>query len=215
MIDKNNRLTTLFGQQVSQHIVEKLLDEPDDKPEKREVSIMFMDIRNFSSYAETKTPEEVIQFQNNFFSPIISIINNYNGITNQILGDGLMATFGAPIKEPAHAIKALKAGLEIIHKVSELYQKGVIHKVKVGIGLHCGEVVMGNIGNQLRKQFSISGTPVIIAARLEQINKEHNTQFLISKQIYDQVGQENFEFKSIGKVKVRNIGEEIEVYKVA
>lgn len=214
LVDKNNRLTTLFGQQVSQHIVDKLMTASEDKPEEREVSIMFLDIRGFSSLAENKSPEEVIQFQNDFFSPIIRIINNHHGITNQIMGDGLMATFGAPIKLANHQEEALEAGLEIIDKIRELNDRGVLPNIKIGIGLHCGNVVLGNIGNQLRKQYSVSGAPVIIAARLEQLNKEYDTQFLTSGYVHNVVGGEKFQFTRIGKVKVHNIHEEIEVFQV-
>lgn len=209
---QKNEIELLFGQQVSKKVVEALLLN-NKSPVKRTVTILFLDIRNFSVFAERKEPEEVIAYQNKLFSPLIRIIHKYNGITNQIMGDGLMATFGAPIMDEDHADNALKAGLEILDKVKQLSLEGTIPPTTIGIGGHTGKVVMGNIGNELRKQFSISGTPVIIAARLEQANKEYGTQFLISKEMYQKL--KHYPLTSMGAIAVRNIEQPIPVYKVA
>lgn len=209
-----NEIKMLFGQQVSKEIVHTLISK-NYSAEKRCVSVLFLDIRNFSIFAENREPEEVIKYQNDFFSPVIRIINKYNGITNQISGDGLMVTFGAPVKDENHAENALLAGIEILQKVKEMSDSGKIPETRIGIGAHTGDVVMGNIGNELRKQFSISGTTVIIVARLEQFTKENNTQFLISQELYNSLNQSKSGFNKIGKIKVRNIKRRIQVYKVA
>ncbi|HHP7242982.1 MAG TPA: adenylate/guanylate cyclase domain-containing protein [Cyclobacteriaceae bacterium] len=214
LISQKIEIESLFGQQVSKKVAETLLaDNYTNK--KREVSILFMDIRNFSTFAEHHDPNEVIEFQNRFFGPIIRIIDNYNGITNQIFGDGLMATFGAPMKDKNHVENALKAGLEIISRVEQLSSSKVIPKTRIGIGLHTGKVVMGNIGNEMRRQFSITGTAVIIASRIEQLNKKYGTQFLISQEFLDQLDQKAYSFELIDELKVKNIDHLIRVYKVA
>lgn len=210
---ERNQLEHLFGQQVSKQIVDALVSDS-DYSRKIEVSIMFLDIRNFSAFAEKRDPEEVIAFQNNIFSPLIEIINNHNGIINQILGDGFMATFGAPVQDPKHAEKAMKAGLEIINKVKDLADKDIIPETKVGIGLHTGEVIAGNIGSDNRKQYSISGSPVIIAARLEQLNKKYKSQFLISRELKEKLGPDS-KIKRMGKIVVKNMEKPIEVFWVA
>jgi len=91
----------------------------------------------------------------------------------------------------------------------------LIHETRIGIGLHTGKVVMGNIGNEIRKQFSISGTTVIIAARLEELNKKYGTQFLISQELYDCVTNEEHSFEMVDELQLRNIEHKIKVYKVA
>ncbi len=91
---------------------------------------MFMDIRNFSAFVENRDPSEVIKFQNNIFGPLISILNGHHGVINQILGDGFMATFGAPVKDPDHVINALRAGLEVFGKIKELESKKIIPPTK-------------------------------------------------------------------------------------
>jgi adenylate cyclase len=203
----------IFDQQVSKEVADLLLK--DGFSSRRDfVSILFLDIRNYSTFAETKSPEDVINFQNTFFSPILRIINQFNGITNQIMGDGLMATFGAPAPNKEHAQQAYEAALSILESVNKLVDKKVIPFTRIGIGIHSGEVVMGNIGNELRKQFSISGTTVVLAARIEQANKEYNTELLISKTTRQQIDNKGKDIESIGKIKMKNIANEIEVFKV-
>lgn len=210
--NKNTETERLFGQQVSGPIAKTLLED-NNVIKAGEVSVMFIDIRGYSRFAEQKSPEEIIRFQNNFFNPIIEVINNNDGIVNQILGDGLMATFGAPVSNPLHPQKAFDAALAIFDQINLQITKKNIPKTKFGIGIHSGQVVMGNIGNELRKQFSISGHTVNIAARIEQANKEFKTEFLISESTYNQIEKTN-KIASIGDVKMKNISKTIKVYKV-
>jgi len=210
--NKNMETERIFGQQVSGPIAQTLLED-DHLIKAGEVSVMFIDIRGYSRFAEQKSPSEIIQFQNNFFNPIINVINDHNGIINQILGDGLMATFGAPVSNPAHAQKAFDAAIAIFDKIATEINNKKIPNTKFGIGIHSGKVVMGNIGNELRKQFSISGHTVNVAARIEQANKEFNSKLLISQSTYDNI-KKTTSITSIGEVKMKNISKAIKVYKV-
>ena len=210
--NKNMETERLFGQQVSGPIARTLLKN-NDLIKAEEVSVMFIDIRGYSRFAEQKSPDEIIRFQNNFFNPIITVINEHGGIVNQILGDGLMATFGAPVAEPDHAQKAFNAATAIFKQISKEIKKNNIPKTKFGIGIHSGMVVMGNIGNELRKQFSISGHTVNIAARIEQANKEYKSEFLISESTYKSIKKVK-KIAFIGDVEMKNISKPIKVYKV-
>jgi adenylate cyclase len=162
-----------------------------------------------------KDPQEVNTFQNDLFCPLIEIINNHNGIINQILGDGFMATFGAPVKDNNHTTKAVNSGLEILKEIEKLIEQGTIPPTKVGIGVHTGQVVTGNIGNEIRKQYSVSGTAVIIAARLEQLNKQLNTSFLVSQEVYNIVKDQNCSFSIFKGIQLKGIEKPIEVYEVS
>lgn len=203
----------LFGQQVSPKVVEALIKDQDGT-HKTEVSILFLDIRNFSSFAELKDPQEVNDFQNELFCPLLEIINNNNGIVNQILGDGFMATFGAPVNDQHHISNAVKSGLEILKEIDAIIEQGIIPSTKVGIGVHTGIVVTGNIGNEVRKQYSVSGTTVVIAARLEQLNKQLNTNFLVSQKVYDNVKDQDCNFTTFKGIKLKGIEKPICVYEV-
>jgi adenylate cyclase len=156
----------------------------------------------------------VIHYQNEFLSPVINIINQHQGVVFQILGDGLMACFGSPVENVLHADMAFQASLKILNQVKQSSEDAFIPPTMVGIGLHCGLMVTGNIGNENRKQFSISGTPVIVASRIEQLNKKYGTQLLISEQVYSQIVKGKLPITYIGEEPLRGIGVPVKIYKV-
>lgn len=211
--EKKNELELLFGQQVSKEVSRALIEEK-GATKRREATVMFLDIRDFTSFADTHTAEEVIDYQNQFLGPVIDIINQHQGVVYQILGDGLMACFGSPGENVLHADMAFQASLSVLKYVQHASEQQIIPSTKIGIGLHSGLVVTGNIGNEVRKQFSISGTPVIVASRIEQLNKKFGTQLLISGQVYEQVvvGRMNVEY--LGEEPLKGIGTPVQVYKV-
>jgi len=185
---ERNEIQRLFGQQISKEIVDELVDNRYEVQSRiRYAAIMFLDIRNFSIYAQNKSPEEIIAYQNNVFSFIIEIINEHKGIVNQIMGDGLMAIFGAPIEHDNDCQLAVNAALDINRELKRRNSLGLIPETVIRIGIHAGEVVTGNVGTSERKQYSITGQPVIIAARLEQINKELDSVILISEEVYKKI----------------------------
>lgn len=211
LIEKQ-KIINLFGQQVSREIVDELIQRKDELDVKRvNATIMFLDIRNFSTYAETKDPQEIIEFQNNIFDPLIEIISKHKGLVNQFLGDGFMASFGIPIQTANHGQNAFDAGLEIINKIKVLAEVGVIPITRVGIGIHSGEVITGNIGNDIRKQYSIAGTTVITAARLEQLNKDYRTQFLVTRDFLLNVRTNGQAVESLGEVLIKGFEKPVEV----
>lgn len=209
---EKQKIINLFGQQVSREIVDELIQRKDELDVKRvNATIMFLDIRNFSTYAETKDPQEIIEFQNNIFDPLIEIISKHKGLVNQFLGDGFMASFGIPLQTADHAQNAFDAGLEIINKIKVLAEVGVIPITRVGIGIHSGEVITGNIGNDIRKQYSIAGTTVITAARLEQLNKDYRTQFLVTRDFLQNVRTKGQAVESLGEVLIKGFEKPVEV----
>ena len=179
------RIVTLLKQQVSGDIATELLSSKTDNfGEKRFVCIMFLDIRDFTPMAEKLSPEELIAFQNKVFGFMIDIIQKHHGNVNQLLGDGFMATFGAPVSYDNDCQNAFFAAQKIIQELDEQNNSGVIETTKIGIGLHAGYVVAGNVGNDARKQYSVTGNPVIIASRVEQLNKKHNSRLIITEEVY-------------------------------
>ncbi len=192
---ERNEIQKLFGQQISKEIVDEILDNKSEilglhtygKSRVKFAAIMFLDIRNFSIFAQDKSPEEIIAYQNNVFSFIIEIINKNKGIVTQIMGDGLMAIFGAPIEHDNDCQLAVNSALEINKELKRRNEAGLIPETVIRIGINAGEVVTGNVGTTERKQYSITGQPVIIAARLEQLNKELGSAILISDMVYKRI----------------------------
>lgn len=182
--EKRQKAEHLFGQQISPEIARRMLDE-DGRIESRRmyVAIMFIDIRNFTAFAARKAPEEIVQYQNDFFSLIIDVVIRHHGVVNQIMGDGCMISFGAPLPMQNPAKTAALAAREIIHELEVAVEEGKLPETKIGIGIHTGDAVTGNIGTDSRRQYSITGNVVIAASRIEQLNKKFDSQLLVSEEV--------------------------------
>ncbi|MCZ4695039.1 hypothetical protein DWB61_09180 [Ancylomarina euxinus] len=212
--NEQNEIETLLGQQVSLDVAKELISHRNDTiGQKVTGSIMFLDIRNFTPMADQQSPEETMAYQNAIFDPLIRIIEKHNGIIHQILGDGFMASFGIAVKNTNHAQDSFNSGIEIIETINHLKTGDNGSKTLVGIGLHCGEVITGNIGNEIRKQFSLAGKNVIIASRIEQLNKQFNSQFLISKPIANSIDDKKM-LTDLGQVKLKGIDDKVEILQV-
>lgn len=213
--EERNKIEHIFGQMVSKEIVEDILNNQTEIVSRtRFACIMFLDIRNFSLFAENKSPEEIIEYQNKVFAPLIEIVNKHKGIVTQIMGDGFMAIFGAPIQHENDCQLALNAAIEIHNLIKQKSENGEIPSTKIGIGLNAGEVVTGNVGAENRKQYSVTGRAVIVAARLEQLNKEFNSELLISKVVFDRVNLDGLRPIRHFQVKIKGHSEPIEVYQI-
>jgi adenylate cyclase len=215
-LEERQRIVNAFGQQVSPAIVEELLKQGPEIPSKRTfVCVLFMDIRDFTRLVEKKTPEEFVAYQNAVFGTAIAIVDRNHGVINQFLGDGFMATFGAPVATGRDCRNALSAARELLAAVKALSDSGRIPATSIGIGLHAGEAVSGNIGSQARQQYSISGNVVILAARIEQLNKDYGSQLLVSAEVLRETGEGDHGAEALGAVQVKGRDEPIEIYRLA
>ena len=213
---EQNRIINLFGQQVSQQIVDELVSAEEEISSKRKfVCIMFLDIRGFTSYAEKREPEEIIEYQNKVFGFMIDAITRNKGIINQFLGDGYMATFGAPVSHSNDCQNALNAALEIINILEKKNSESDFDSTRIGIGLHAGYVVAGNVGTNIRKQYSISGNTVILASRIEQLNKQFNSQLLVSEEVLNNVDTSGIQYESLGDVNLKGREKPVKIYKIS
>lgn len=213
---ERQRIVSTFGQQVSHEIVEELLKRgPGAESRRAFVCVMFMDIRDFTPMVEHKAPEEIVAFQNAVFGAAIEVVNRHRGVINQFLGDGFMATFGAPLATGGECTDALAAARELLARVGELSASGRIPATRIGIGLHAGEAVTGNVGSALRKQYSITGNVVILASRIEQLNKEHGSQILASGEVLRAGGEQAQGAAALGPVRLKGRNEPIELYRIA
>jgi adenylate cyclase len=215
-METQEHIVEMFGQQVSPEVVEAMLAEKGIlKATHRKVSVMFLDIRDFTIYADKHTAEEVVAYQNAFFEIVVNTVNEHNGIVNQFLGDGCMVTFGAPIELENPSENAVKAGLKIIEMVTKTNKSGTMPITNVGIGVHTGDAVVGNIGTETRQQYNITGTVVIQAARIEQLNKEYNSQMLVSQEVMDEISVIPITTKQVGSVHLKGMENEIFLWKLA
>lgn len=213
-IREKKTIESLFSQQVSKEVVEALKAKRDFSA-RMEVTIVFLDVRDFTRLVQNLSPEEVNRFQNKLLSPIVDIVNKNRGIVNQIMGDGVMATFGAPVDDRDHPLSAWNAVNEIMHFLETFRKENADYStLQMGIGMHSGQVVVGNIGTESRKQFSVSGTPVIIAARIEQLNKEFNSTLLMSRSLFEKLKANIDQHETVGMIKMKGLDHEIEIIKI-
>ncbi len=214
--EERQRIVNAFGQQVSPEVVDELLRQGPEIASRRSfVCVMFMDIRDFTQLVEHRSPEEIVAIQNAVFGAAVEVVNRHHGIINQFLGDGFMATFGAPLVTPEDCRNAVAAARELVARVKALTDAGRIPPAAVGIGLHAGEAVSGNVGPALRKQYSITGNVVILASRIEQLNKDYGSQLLISGEVLQACGDQGAGAVPLGPVRVKGREQPIELYRLA
>jgi len=215
--EERNNIVRMFGRHVSPAVVNEILARGADvRSEKKNVCIMFLDIRNFTRFAEKRTPEEVVYYLEHLFDFMIEIVNRNHGIINKFLGDGFMAVFGAPISDGHDCSNAVNAAKQILIRLKIEVAQGNIPATTVGIGLHAGDAVMGSIGSALRKEYTVIGDVVNLAARIEKLNKEFGSELLLSEVVMNDVaGGELSEAVAMGAVQVRGREAPIQIYQAA
>lgn len=209
----SQKLKYLFGQHVSTEVADKLIANKSEAglTNSYDATVMFVDIRDFTVFANARSPKEVVSFQNRLFGEWINVVRDHGGMVNQLLGDGMLVVFGAPVESETHVHDGIRAGLAIIEKTNELFDRGEIPKTKLGIGVHSGRIVAGEVGNDFRKLYSISGTTVIIAARIEQLNKKLNSQFLVSGSVCEIAHDMEYDCTDHGLQELKGIDNPVKV----
>jgi adenylate cyclase len=198
-----DQITNLFGRHVSPQVVERLMIEgASTASDIRRVAVMFVDFRNFTAQARSRSPQQVVERLDGAFAMLIEVLDRHGGIVNKFLGDGFLALFGAPFDAPEAAHQAVAAAREMLVAMKDVNDTSD-WPLRIGIGIHFGEVVAGDIGSPRRKEYTVMGDTVNFAARLEQLNKEFNSQFLVSAAVRDALGEEGDDAVSLGEVAIR------------
>ncbi|MEO0533115.1 MAG: adenylate/guanylate cyclase domain-containing protein [Cyanobacteria bacterium P01_A01_bin.123] len=209
----------IFSKYVPQPIVETALSSqegPIIKGEILEATVMFCDIRNFTGLSEEFPPELVVEVLNTFYSYMTEVINHYNGSVNQFIGDEIYATFGAPVASPAHQSNAVFCALEMIKKRDELsdqFRGQLGRSIDVGIGIHTGNVVAGNMGSADRINYAVVGDTVNTCKRIESLTRDKPNAVLISAPVYQKV-QDLVVTRDLDIQAVRGKKEKVRVYEV-
>ena len=187
--EERRQIVQMFGQHVSPAVVDQLLANPADQHSRlREVCILVLDIRNFTGFSEAAAPDDTVALLNRLWGFSVEIVNRHQGIVNKFLGDGFMAVFGAPVSIGNSCQSALNAAREILAEVERASDAGEMPLTRVGIGIHAGEALVGNIGSLERREYTVIGDVVNVAFRIEQLNKEFGSKLLISEQVQQATG---------------------------
>ena len=179
--------------------------------EVREATILFTDIEGFTTISETMTPTELIATLNDYFAVVSKPINEHGGVINQFQGDAILATFNLPETLPDHAAHAIRAALAMQEALKcTQFGNGIVLRSRIGI--NSGEIVGGLVGTGDRLGYTVHGDDVNLAARLEQLNKEHGTRIIVSGRTCELAGPAQFPFKKLGSTTVRGRRTPVVIY---
>ncbi|ABQ37284.1 MAG: adenylate/guanylate cyclase domain-containing protein [Bradyrhizobium sp.] len=209
-----DRVTDLFGQHVSPQVVERLMKEGTaEARDIREVAVMFVDFRGFTAASRSKTPQEIVERLDGAFAVLVDILERHGGIVNKFLGDGFLALFGAPFETRDAAPQAVAAAREMVEAMDRVNVTSS-WPLRIGIGIHLGEVVAGSVGSPRRKEYTVIGDTVNFASRLEALNKEFGSHLLISREVRDAAGDGARDAVFHGEVAVRGYDRRFEVWQL-
>ena len=213
------KVKAVMGMYMSTDVVEKVLQNIDDLGlggKKTTVTVLFSDIRGFTSLSENMTAQEVSELLNEYFGAMEPIVTKHNGIINKFIGDAIMAVFGEPIQDENHAVNAVKCGYEMLEQVKALDKKWTEEGkpgIKIGVGINTGEVFVGNIGSQKRMEYTVIGDTVNIASRLESYNKIYKTSLLVSAETFSYI-RKIADVVKIPDVEIRGKANKIDIYEI-
>ncbi len=205
---KRRAIRKAFGQYLSPEVVTEIAKDPENVRlggEENIVTIFFSDIANFTTTAETMSPSELVALLNRYLTEVSSIIVGHEGTLDKYIGDAVMAFWGAPLKLEDHAALAVLTALEVQEKLV------AFPELPTRIGIHTGQAVVGNIGSDMRFNYTAIGDTVNLASRLEGVNKQFGTRIIISETTYARVGTA-IEARQIGRVRVKGRAEPIAIY---
>lgn len=208
-----NTLTKTVGKKVTSiYIKQRGAIVADTKP----VSVLFSDIRSFSTIANILSPREVVKLLNNYFELMTSIIEEHGGHIDKFIGDAIMAFWGALDADPNHAILAAKSGLEMrgaLLQFNSEQRKVGDPEIAIGISINSGEVVAGEVGSKKRASYTIIGDHVNVASRLEKWNKKLQTDILISEATFEKITSLSV-VEDVGQLPLENISQAVQAYKL-
>lgn len=212
-------LRSTFSKYVSPAIVDEVLKDTANLKlggRKQRMSVMFSDVRGFTTISEKLPPTELAQLLNDYLSPMTDIVFKNKGTLDKYMGDAIMAFFGAPVFYKDHAAHACRCALESLVKLKELqaqFKAKDLPMIDIGIGINTGEMSVGNMGSKIVQSYTVMGDSVNLGSRLEGINKEYGTRIIISEFTYNDV-KDQFACREVDRVKVKGKNEPVRIFEV-
>jgi adenylate cyclase len=209
-------LSNLFGQYVPPELVEEMSSNPshfDMTSDSREMTVLFSDVRGFTSIAETLAPRELSQLMNEFLTPMTKVIHRHRGTIDKYMGDAIMAFWGAPLADENHASNALLAAIEMqgaLQELIPLFAKRGWPPVRIGIGLNTGMMRVGNMGSEFRMAYTVMGDSVNLGARIEGLTKTYGVTIAVGELTRNAVP--DFSFLELDRVRVRGKDRPVAIY---
>ena len=215
---EKRKVRTAFGQYLSPEVIRRLLVNPRlVEPKKTDITVMFSDIRGFTTISEKLDAQELAVFLNQYLSDMTSIVFDHYGTLDKYIGDAVMAFWGAPFEEPGHAAKACNAALQMMQRVGELQKQWKAEgkpSLEIGIGLNTGVASVGNMGSSLRYGYTALGDAVNLSSRLEGLNKDYGTHIIASETTYQSAKDDGFVFRELDLLRVKGKHQPVTIYEL-
>ncbi len=212
-LQERELIRNTFGKYVTEDVANVILDKKINVDgEVRHCTILVTDIANYTTISEGMTPKEIVVMLNEYFSVVVDIIKSHKGVVNKFMGDSIFAMFNVPLDDPDHPTNAVNAAIAI-QKITSTREFGKGQQLMTRIGINTGEAVAGNIGSANRMEYTVIGDDVNVAARLEQLNKEYDTNILLGENTYE-MAKGQFNFTHLGDIQLKGKERDIKVYKV-
>ncbi len=208
----------MFSSYVSKRIVDELIRDPSKAKlggDRKEITVLFSDIRGFTTFSEKHQPEEVVSLLNEYLGAMTAIVFEHEGTLDKFVGDAIMALWGAPVGQPDHAERSVRCALAMIDKLKQLQAKWAAegkYVIDIGIGINTGDMVVGNMGAEGKKMdYTVIGDNVNLGARLEGLTRKYNNHIIISEYTYEKV-KNVVQANELGSVTVKGKEKPVVVY---
>jgi adenylate cyclase len=216
---EKRKLKKLFGQYVSKDVYDQLVANPGLARlggQRREMSVLFSDIRGFTTVSEKGEPEEIVHMLNEYFTRMVEVVFHHKGTVDKFVGDMVMALFGAPLDDPRHAEHAVEAALDMIEELQKLNVKWMAEgrpSLDIGIGINSGPMIAGNIGSDQIMSYTVIGDAVNLGSRLESLNKQYSTRIIVSDATRSHLN-DAYNFRPLGDVIVKGKTKPVAIFEV-
>ena len=211
---KEERIKSNLERYVPSQVVQAILDSQGDvslAPTRKDITILFSDIRNFTTQCEELSPEDIVQYLNEYFTQMVEVIFSHQGTVNKFVGDMIVALFGAPSPLVDSENRAIETAIAMQQRIRTLPTQWIRDNFNTGIGISSGKVVVGNIGSPRHMDYTAIGDQVNTASRLQSIAQ--GGQILVTRAIYEKT-KDDFQFQYSGSMKVKGKKHEVEVFEV-
>ncbi|HLA28557.1 MAG TPA: adenylate/guanylate cyclase domain-containing protein [Syntrophales bacterium] len=216
---EKKKVRNAFQYYLTASVITEMLKDPSKLKlggDKKLLTVLFSDIRGFTTISEQLAPEELVQLLNEYLTVMTDIVFKYDGLLDKYMGDAIMAVYGAPLDQPDHAIRACKTALEMMQALKKLQDKWTGEgrpALNIGVGINSGDMVVGNMGSRMRFDYTVMGDSVNLGSRLEGINKEYGTNIVISEFTQDIVKYELY-CRELDAVRVKGKAHPVKIYEL-
>lgn len=220
-VKRSKFLQRAFSSYISPELVSQIVKNPDMLKlggEKREITVLFSDIRGFTTISEKFPPETIVQILNKYLDPMTKIVLSHKGTLDKYIGDAIMAIYNAPLDIEDHPYLACKSALEMIKALKDVnreFKNIGFPEIDIGVGIHTGYAVVGNMGTDVRFDYTAIGDTVNLSSRLESLNKQYGTHIIVSEETRNRVKDGAFKFRELDRIRVKGKEVPVTIYELS